>query len=288
MKFPAAVGLCGVVAFSACNSGGLVISRMVEARALASEVRTAFAHASDKTNEAVMADTDQASTMAAHEAQDSRAALEAAVKKLEPLLAGLSYGEEAEQLKAFKEQYAAYAALDNQILELAVENSNLKAQRLLFGPMADASRTLREGLARAVRASPSRSADRAAVQAEAAAAAVLEVQAIAPRHIAESDDQQMNVMETAMGERLSAAEQRIAALAGALPAAAKGDLESARGALGEFKKQYAEMVVLSRRNTNVRSLALTLGKKRTLAAECQATLAALIESLSKHQLGGSR
>jgi hypothetical protein len=44
----------------------------------------------------------------------------------------------------------------------------------------------------------------------------------------------------------------------------------------------AQIVALSRRNTNVRSLALSLDQKQKLVAPCQDTLRALRDALSKH------
>jgi len=46
--------------------------------------------------------------------------------------------------------------------------------------------------------------------------------------------------------------------------------------------------VLSRRNSNVRSLALSLGQKRTLTARCEETLGALQDALAKRGFGGTR
>jgi hypothetical protein len=51
----------------------------------------------------------------------------------------------------------------------------------------------------------------------------------------------------------------------------------------------AEIVRLSRRNSNVRSLALTLGQKRTLTARCEEPLHSLQDALAARSLsGGSR
>jgi hypothetical protein len=49
-----------------------------------------------------------------------------------------------------------------------------------------------------------------------------------------------------------------------------------------------ELVALSRRNTNVRSLALALGQKRTLTSACQDTLRALQESLAQRGFTATR
>ena len=44
----------------------------------------------------------------------------------------------------------------------------------------------------------------------------------------------------------------------------------------------AQIVALSRRNTNVRSLALSMDQKRKLVAPCEETLSALHDALNKH------
>ena len=65
-------------------------------------------------------------------------------------------------------------------------------------------------------------------------------------------------------------------------------LGSARGELDRFAELQRQIVALSRRNTNVRSLAVTLGRKRRLTAACDETLAALQESLAKHAWRATR
>ena len=49
-----------------------------------------------------------------------------------------------------------------------------------------------------------------------------------------------------------------------------------------------EIVKLSRRNTNVRSLALSLGRKRTLTAQCDDDLRALEEALATYRINPTR
>ncbi len=49
-----------------------------------------------------------------------------------------------------------------------------------------------------------------------------------------------------------------------------------------------EIVTLSRRNSNVRSLALSLGRKRTVTAECADDLRALEQALAKHEFSATR
>jgi hypothetical protein len=86
---------------------------------------------------------------------------------------------------------------------------------------------------------------------------MLEVQVIQSRHIAESDEAAMSRMEAAMAASQTAAGK----------------------ALNAAK---------ARRNSNVRSLALSLGKKRTVTAECDDMLQALEDALAQHHFSATR
>ena len=50
----------------------------------------------------------------------------------------------------------------------------------------------------------------------------------------------------------------------------------------------AQLIALSRRNTNVRSLALSLGQKRMLTATCEDSLRALQDALGKRGFSATR
>jgi hypothetical protein len=50
----------------------------------------------------------------------------------------------------------------------------------------------------------------------------------------------------------------------------------------------SEIVSLSRRNSNVRSLALSMGKKRTVTAQCDESLQALYDGLAAHHFSATR
>jgi hypothetical protein len=283
------VALCFGVAAVACRAGGaLVLNELVEARSLTAEIRADFLKANDKSGEAVMADTDEHSIAAAHEAQDAHGRIAAHVERLRTVLTALSYSNETRLLDVFTQRYSDYKTLDDTILELAIENSNIKAQRLLFGPQAEAVQAIRAALDAAVAQVPARSADRARSLSAGALAGLFEIQAIEARHIAESDEGKMTEMETRMTALKAGVLRDIAGLRALVPSAAAGALDPVDEGIRAFEAARDELIPMSRRNTNVRSLALTLGRKRTLAAQCEDALTALSDSLSKHQLTGTR
>ena len=59
------------------------------------------------------------------------------------------------------------------------------------------------------------------------------------------------------------------------------DLEKAAAAYARFTDIRKKIIVLSRENTNVRSLSISLGQKRKVTIMCQETLSALKQAILK-------
>ena len=274
---------------AACGDGSkLVLNQQAEAHRVASDLRVKFARAADASNRAVMADTDEASTAAAHEAEQATQSVQRDIDTLRKILADLGDRAELARLDSFKTRLDEYRKLDETILPLAVENTNIKAQRLSFGPAQDAVNAFRHAVGEAARSAAPKNA--AAVDALAAKAvgAVLEVQVLQARHIAESDEDAMTRMESTMKASEAAAAMALATLKGLLPQAAQPQLAAANSELDRLTSVNVEIVALSRRNSNVRSLALSLGKKRTVTAACSDLLQQLEETLASHHFAATR
>ena len=206
---------------------------------------------------------------------------------LQPILTELDYADELRALAAFKTRYEEYRRLDDEILPLAIENSNLKAQRLSFGDAQEAAKAFRASLEAAVRLATPAQANAAALLADRAEIAVLEIQVLQAPHIAESDAAVMTRMEGSMNTSAASAKATLDRLKATLPRAAT-PLADADAALARFLSVNADIIALSRKNTNVRSLALSLGRKRVVTAECEDQLRALGEALAKHESTATR
>jgi hypothetical protein len=276
------------VSATACVDGSkLVLNQQAEAHRLSSDLRVQFTRAADASNRAVMADTDEASVAAARDADQATKAVQRDIDALHPILVDLGDRSETAQLDQFKARFDEYRKLDETILPLAIENTNIKAQRLSFGPAQEAVNSFRQAVDAAVAPVASKNG-RAEALAAQAIAALLEVQVMQARHIAESDEAAMSRMEAAMTASLSAARKAVDTLRGLLPPASASRLAPAAAALDTFTTTNSEIVALSRRNSNVRSLALSLGKKRTVTAECDDLLQALEDTLAKHHFAATR
>ena len=281
------VGLVALAAASCVGGSKAVLQHAAEAHRVSADLRVQFTRAADASNRAVMADTDEASTASAHEAGQATLAVQRDIAALGAILEEFGDRTEAAQLDQFKTRFDEYRKLDDTILPLAVENTNIKAQRLAFGPAQMAVDTFRQAVDAAARPAAAKN-PRVDALAARASAALLEAQVMQARHIAESDEKAMTKMEAAMLASAATARKAIDALRGQLPPAAGTQLTAAAAALDAFTAANAEIVSLSRRNSNVRSLALSLGKKRTVTAECDALLQALEEALASHHFAATR
>lgn len=280
----AIVALAVAVATGCRSSPGLV--QHMEARRIAAALHGHFAKATDAANRAVMADTDELSAAFARDAEQAKQSVQADVEALAPLVQQLRYSEETRLLQEFSTKFAEYRELDRRVLDLAVENTNLKAQRVSFGPAFEAADAFRDDL----ESTAASTGDRWRVQAleNAAVAKVREIQALQAPHIASNSDATMTSLEQRMAAAEAAARTAIDTLAPLAGSAARAHVTDARSDLDRFMTLNAEIVSLSRRNTNVRSLALTLNDKGKLSAECDERLQALEEAMGQRQLGGTR
>lgn len=270
---------------SSCHDGD---RQHAEAKRLAADLRWQFNNASDASIRAVMADTDEASIAFAREAEQAKQATRNDATALAPLLRELGYTQEVRLLEQFGQHFAEYQTVDRKILELAVENTNLKAQKLSFGPARQAADTFRAALeALATTASP---ADRFRIESLVARAvlAMRELQVLHAPHIAESDDAAMERMEKEMSARLASIDEVLGGLSGLIERQSGVSLTPAIEALHRFKSVHTQIIILSRRNSNVRSLALALGQGRTLTTACDASIAALQQALTRERVNPTR
>jgi hypothetical protein len=281
------VVVCAALAATGCRAQA-VLTQQVEARRLASELQAQFSKATEASNRAVMSDADEDSTASVREAEQATQEVARIVEQLRTVLNSMGYSAELELLDGFTKQFEDYREVDAEILPLAVENTNAKAQRLSFGPAADAVNEFRTALDAAVKTSPVDVRPRVELLAARAAEAVLDIRVLHAPHIAEAEDEAMTRMEQRMAASEKQARTALAQMPPLLPAASRPQLTAATNALDTFMKVHVEIITLSRRNSDVRSLSLSLGRKRMVTAQCDDQLRALQESLAKHSVGATR
>lgn len=233
---------------------------------LAQQLEAALHAAAQSEKQAVMAETDDESRRYAQEARsatDKVAALLAELKQL-PLRAP----QEADLVARFEASFAEYLKADEDVLGLAVQNTNVKAFALSFGEatatLDELEQTLRPLLTAANNEKQARQAQRALTEA-------LRIQALHAPHILEKTDTRMDALDKAMAASDTAVRTALAALG-----------KQGAGALEVYERYWkltGEIAALSRQNTNVRSLALSLERKTKVLAACDEALRALEEEI---------
>ena len=264
-----------------------VLEKASQARQLAADLLVDFTKAADAANRAVMAETDEASVSFAKEAGGATDAVEKGTGTLGPMLQSLGYTDEGRLLNDFNTQFGEYRQLDRRILDLAVENTNLKAQRLSYGPAQEAADTFRDALKTLAPSSPGETWHVQALVATAVRT-VREIQVLQAPHIADADAAVMTRMEKEMATSESVARDALEKLRPLTGPASAQKIATAGAALDRFMGLNAEIIALSRRNTNVRSLALSLDQKRAIVTKCETTLRALRAALEKREYSGRR
>ena len=266
-----------------CSSQGQW-ERLSRARDLSADMTVQFITAVDASNTAIMAETDDASAAFVRRVVAAKQVVRSDIESLQAVLLELQYGPESDLLRAFAAQFEDYSKLDDQILALAAENTNRKAQRLSFGPGFTEADAFRDAIDALTRVS---GADRWCIKALAATAvaAVREIQTLQAPHIAEAGDAAMTEME----KRMAAAEVSARSALGELaPLIGPTRLAAANAAFDRFMKAHTEITSLSRRNTNVRSLALALNEKGKATGACEEQLAELRDALAKRGFTATR
>jgi soluble cytochrome b562 len=229
---------------------------------------------------AVMAETDEDSQAYAEQSIQASRNVEEARRALEPLLEG-NY-QESQHFREFTHCWDKLQELDKEVLSLAVQNTNLKALRLSFGPAADAIKRLEHALTHlmdVVSASP----DAVGLTRLASQAMVgtLNVYALHAPHIAESSAARMEEMEADMQRFEAQITEAFQRLQKRVEEPGKPLLDAAWASYKDFQKLTVDIVMLSRNNSNIRSFALSLGQKRKMTAECQDMLTALRETVQQ-------
>jgi hypothetical protein len=285
-RTPFALLMAAAAASVALACQPAIFTVVVEARRLTADLRREFVQTVDASNRVVMSAGETA--VPAKDVAQHIAQLHEIVTRLRPLLEGAGLTPESGHLDGFVRCLAEYEAVDREVLDLAADSSNVRARRLAAGPGQEAADAFRDRLEEAVSGLDPETSPRAALAAANARRALLEIQLLESRHIPEPDDEVMTRMEAAMAASERDARTALQDLRRLLPAGRRTPLDAAVAAFDRFWSAHVEVISLSRRNSNVRSLALSMGRKRALMLTCDASLAALEAALARHQFTGTR
>jgi len=231
----------------------------------------------------LLAGTVQAAGDFADKARKATGAVEKGRVELEAISRRDDIAPQADLLAQFSKAWAEFRTIDAVLLELAVQKTNEQAARLSTTQGLDLLLSFQKALETAMFRSPQGIAGSQFLpvqcfKAYAGAATVLGLQA---PHIAEAEDANMDALEARIAAAAAQTRAALDAAQAAAPGSAKAELEQARAVFGEFMAVNAKIIALSRINSDVKSLALSMERKRMVAASCLDTLGALQDSVNE-------
>ncbi len=254
---------------------------------LVSRMRLALASASEAEKSAVLAITDQDSQTFAGQARTATAIVEQARRELGELLKTGGTQGEKELFNQFSELFAEFQRIDNDLLDLAVKNTNIKAYSLAFGPATSALNEMNVALTQLI-ASNADSLEERQVMLLTYDTEIsgLLLQTLIPPHIAEESDQKMNELEVLMNKEDKQIRKNLDELTVLQKLKQNANLATAVSSYARFSKIKTQILALSRENTNVKSLSISLNQKRKVMLLCQDTLDKLQQAILEEPIAG--
>ncbi len=208
-------------------------------------------------------------------------------KELGGLLARSGTPDEKDIFVQFSKAFADFKNVDNELLALAVKNTNIKAYTLAFGPAAEAVNEMDIALSRiAAKSTDSNESKNILPLAFGAQAGALRIQTMLAPHIAEENDKKMDEIEAKMAREDNIVRKNLSGLAAFKKLSGDPDVVKAAEDYAKFNEIRKHILALSRENTNVRSLSMSLGQKRKVSLLCQDILSTLKQAISKEPVGG--
>ena len=254
---------------------------------LVTRMQADLASASEAEKSAVLAITDEESAAFASQARAAAAAVERERVELGELLQVGGTQAERDLLTRFSAGFVDFRRVDGDLLDLAVKNTNVKAYGLAFGPAADAVTEMSAALDHLVAASAdSPQARQVLLLADDAQIAALRIEALLPPHIAEESEAKEDALEASMAKEDERVKKDLDGLAALPQLGGSVDIATAAAQYARFSELRVQIVALSRENTNVHSLAISLGAKRKVMFACQDALGALRQAILEEPIAG--
>jgi hypothetical protein len=234
---------------------------------------------------AVMANTDEDSIRFAEESRRAFEAAEKSLRELAELIATYPSVPEKELLQEFDSCWSEFRKADQQVLEFAVQNTNLKAARLSFGAASTAMNEFGHALSGLLSDSTSGPVCRLVYDAQTAA---LGIHLLHAPHIASPDDQEMDDIEKLIRQNDAVVRKALVDIRRMIVPANRKVARQAEAAYDAFMEFTDRVLEWSRQNTNIKSFELSLNRKRKITAQCEEILTKLQEAIQSRAFKATR
>lgn len=255
---------------------------------LLSTMRIHLLEATEAEKNAVMAITDETSENFAARARQAADEVESSRKKIEAIILQEKRPQETAIFNKFNTCWSQFRQLDETILALATQNTNLKAQNISATQGAQEMDRFEQSLKGLIHRNTNNKHNEVVVLSYEALTAGLKILALHKPHIEEADDQEMDKIEQSIKSYDKSARKALGSLRGIVDPSSSEDMKNAETAYEQFMNLTGEVLRLSRMNTNIKSAELSLGRKRLISSQCQEILATLQETVQAPRFKATR
>lgn len=265
---------------------------------LTSRLRIELLRAIRAEKNAVLTPEDARAVEFVQDAKARREEIDKLLPQLQGLLASEANSSERQQLEEFKQSWQAFVANQQEVLRLAAMNSNVKGSRLLSGEVAECLLRIGKPLeALQARIAQSLSTENASAEQlrrqreieqllEKSLRAGYRVPNLLFRHLASSDDSEMNQLDQLLSEQIGVIDVSLRELKPRVDEVDRSDVSQALAESESLQKLAAQVQVASRANTTNKSTQLTLTKTVELGNQCDGALERLLKLLSEQVEAG--
>jgi methyl-accepting chemotaxis protein len=235
---------------------------------------------------------DEDSREHAEEAAKAAAAVNRYRQELSRMLDQHASSESRANLAEFNRAWEDFQKIEKQLLALSVQNTNIKATALANSQGLDKVRALVDALnallglldkevAEAKEPAQLSKAYKKVRLAGATQYQVLLMDQTLDLHVAGATDEEMSRFEVQLKAQEKEIDANLAQLAEGAEPRERAVLDKAAAQFAAMKEVAGQVAKLSRANTNIRSIQLSMGDARTAAINCDSALARLTEDLTK-------
>jgi len=250
-----------------------VLGNRVKKSEILSRMKINMLKSAELEKAAVMAITDKESEDFAKQSLKAADDTERELHELDSLTGS---GDETKLLGEFHNCWKDFREIDKELLDFAMQNTNLKASALSYTKGTEFIRRFEQLIMNLAENSDDVRIIKPVYQAMTA---LLKIHDLEYPHINESDDKQMNEIEAVMKDQENQVRISMKSLSDSITDERRASLDEALAVFAEFMKVNAEVIRPSRLNTNIRSAELSMGRKRKTVARCEEILTSMQEAV---------
>ena len=250
-------------------------------------MRLALAAASEAQNGAVLATSEQDARSFFNDARSATSELDRGRIELQKMLEVRPDTHELELMKRVSVTLDEFQNVDKELLELAAQNSNRKAFVMAFGPAMKLLQEIDKPLVKIVSAHSDAATDANLKILQLAGdirVGILNMQVLLAPHIAEVTEAGMDELEGQFTDLHQLIREKLAKLGEIVADSDRSHLATVTSRYAEFDALPAQIIKLSRANTNVRAVALALKQRRQAMLACQDALVAIQKAIQDEPL----